>query len=593
MPKREQKPSKQPTTTQRSNSAPQEFKETTESIVVAFILAFVFRAFIVEAFVIPTGSMASTLYGRHGTLICDDCGWENAYGLNDPQSGRIPGLHGPGAKVRCQNCGHLNSNLEYHDAVYVAGRLKVRSNAEAGDRILVFKWPFDLGAGALGPQRWDVTVFKNPAKGDQNFIKRLVGRPGEVLEIIDGDVYTVPAGELSADTLEELDYRRHLKYLERTGQLRRVSDRRMLTRSLSQPALDELTAKLRIQRKTDAAQESLWFIVYDHDYLPREWDPGQPRWIPDPAAGPAWKVQGRRLVFDGADGGLATVRFDADPARTTLRRVPEYGPIVDYNAYNIGVPPIQWNPVSDLKLAAVVNPQDGDGYIEFVLVKRSDRFAARLHADGRATLLHWADDRAEAETLAETVVSPFDAKRPFEVAFQNVDYRVSLVIEGREVLATTPDQYAPDVRALREQQPPPAVAPWITAAGLNLELWHVSLYRDEYYTSPFIGNSGSVGSRRPGWGTTGNPILLREDEYFMLGDNSPASKDSRLWDEVGIHLQGRGENYQLGTVPRDQLIGRAFFVYWPSGIRPGWLPGRGEFFLERFVPNVGRMRWIR
>ena len=35
----------------------------------------------------------------------------------------------------------------------------------------------------------------------------------------------------------------------------------------------------------------------------------------------------------------------------------------------------------------------------------------------------------------------------------------------------------------------------------------------------------------------------------MLGDNSDQSKDSRLWDKVGPHLVGRGENYQVGTVP--------------------------------------------
>lgn len=38
-------------------------KETIESILVAFILAFIFRAFVMEAFVIPTGSMAPTLLG--------------------------------------------------------------------------------------------------------------------------------------------------------------------------------------------------------------------------------------------------------------------------------------------------------------------------------------------------------------------------------------------------------------------------------------------------------------------------------------------------------------------------------------------------
>ena len=85
-------------------------------------------------------------------------------------------------------------------------------------------------------------------------------------------------------------------------------------------------------------------------------------------------------------------------------------------------------------------------------------------------------------------------------------------------------------------------------------------------------------------------ILLRHNEHYMLGDNSPSSKDSRLWDQNGPHLLDRGEQCQLGTVPADQLIGRAFFVYWPSGFRLEWLPVIGEL---GFIPNVGRMRWIR
>ena len=66
---------------------PEGLRETFDSIVIAFILAFVFRAFIIEAFVIPTGSMASTLNGAHGTLICENCGWEYSYGLTDPSAG--------------------------------------------------------------------------------------------------------------------------------------------------------------------------------------------------------------------------------------------------------------------------------------------------------------------------------------------------------------------------------------------------------------------------------------------------------------------------------------------------------------------------
>src|SRR5262245_38634098 len=50
-------------------------RETVESVVVAFVLAFLFRTFEAEAFVIPTGSMAPTLMGRHKDLTCENCGF--------------------------------------------------------------------------------------------------------------------------------------------------------------------------------------------------------------------------------------------------------------------------------------------------------------------------------------------------------------------------------------------------------------------------------------------------------------------------------------------------------------------------------------
>src|SRR6185436_7890632 len=55
-------------------------RETVESIVLALILAFLFRTFEAEAFVIPTGSMAPTLQGRHKDVVCPQCGY--AYRAN-------------------------------------------------------------------------------------------------------------------------------------------------------------------------------------------------------------------------------------------------------------------------------------------------------------------------------------------------------------------------------------------------------------------------------------------------------------------------------------------------------------------------------
>jgi signal peptidase I len=42
-------------------------------------------------------------------------------------------------------------------------------------------------------------------------------------------------------------------------------------------------------------------------------------------------------------------------------------------------------------------------------------------------------------------------------------------------------------------------------------------------------------------------ITIPPDHYFMMGDNRGESDDSRYW----------------GPVPRDWIIGEAFFTYWP------------------------------
>ena len=57
--------------------------------------------------------------------------------------------------------------------------------------------------------------------------------------------------------------------------------------------------------------------------------------------------------------------------------------------------------------------------------------------------------------------------------------------------------------------------------------------------------------------------------------------------DLGPHLRAAYEQgtYELGTVPADQMIGRAFFVYWP-GFMP--LSSKGP----NLLPDLGRVRWI-
>jgi signal peptidase I len=61
---------------------------------------------------------------------------------------------------------------------------------------------------------------------------------------------------------------------------------------------------------------------------------------------------------------------------------------------------------------------------------------------------------------------------------------------------------------------------------------------DEPYIRPCRGNADC---------NLQEPIEIPPDHYFMMGDNRGASDDSRYW----------------GPVPKDWIIGKAFFTYWP------------------------------
>jgi signal peptidase I len=569
-------------------------RETIDSIVIALILAFVFRAFIVEAFVIPTGSMASTLYGAHGTMICRDCGWEYAYGLTDLSSSR-DGVFTEASVAICPNCRFANPTVEVNDK---------RRNYETGDRILVLKWTYDIGGPTLGPQRWDVVVFKDPSDGTTNYIKRLAGMPNEVLQIIDGDVYTVPVAELSAEARATLEEDVRIKYLRRhyaellKGTAARFSQSdlpRDVAEKMDRIALDaldaqleprrqallaELDRKLTIERKRSKPQEDLWRVVYDHDYPPHEHDAGQPHWWADDDSG--WTVGERVLHFEGLG--------QSDPRAVSLSAVIDsrtaYNTLIRPNLRSLN-PPL---PVSDLRIRLVTEYHAGAGKLIIRLVKHQDHFATELAADGTLRLLTTTADRVHAwRELARTQVDRLRPDRQVELVMEVRDFRVRVEIDGREVLATTDTQYAPNVGALRQRSSIPAtLPPAILATDLDIALHHLRVDRDIYYVSEHPSRAAPLGYH--GWGVRNHPIWLRDGEYFMLGDNSAQSKDSRLWDFVGNHLLDRGPEYQLGTVPRDQLIGKAFFVYWPSGLRTSLIP----FLRDRgWIPNFGRMRWIR
>ena len=136
----------------------------------------------------------------------------------------------------------------------------------------------------------------------------------------------------------------------------------------------------------------------------------------------------------------------------------------------------------------------------------------------------------------------------------------------------------------------------IGARGAAVRIAHLRLERDIYYRN---------GTQRGHLGRS-DPYILNDDpddlndEFLMLGDNSPRSNDSREWLTTSV-------------VPRRLLIGKAFYIYWPHGV-PFLNDGAGyplannyepmarldeqtnpplPKFSVPFYPQVGRMRRIR
>jgi len=371
-----------------------------------------------------------------------------------------------------------------------------------GDRILVDRSVYQLE----DPQRWDVVVFRYPLKKSENYIKRLVGLPGEEILLAGGNVY-VKEGTV-----------------------------------------------FQVARKPEDVQEALWQEIFPEE-------DGETRsvrtWI---------GLEGTRLDFPLEEDGFRILpageegwaRFDR---RLSARRKSSEG-------------------MGDGKLEFTAIPAAGVKSVHLEWTWGKERFLLTLTlSDGKAVLLR--NEKTAAQGTA--VLPPEESSR---VVFAHVDGRVSLSLDGDEVLAC---EYNPP--CLRS---PAELGAYLSIGvfGGELECREVAVYRDIYHF-----NEGVLGP--------GRSLTIGPEQFLVLGDNSLTSKDSRLWQRVRFALKdgrtfeadldnvdsafilGRGDataftdvhgreielsreelsgNPEVRStpfVPAEDLIGRAFFVFWP------------------------------
>jgi signal peptidase I len=155
------------------------FVSTFAMIAVAILII---RPFTYECFSIPTNAMAPTILGEHLEAPCPRCG-QPAYGSPPDERSHVSP---EGAPMIC------SQELQ---TVFVTDVPKIMGE---GDRITVCK--------LLPPKRWDLIVFRYPADPSVNYVKRLVGLPGEKLEIRDGAVW------INGEKMEPPDSIRGIRY---------------------------------------------------------------------------------------------------------------------------------------------------------------------------------------------------------------------------------------------------------------------------------------------------------------------------------------------------------------------------------------------
>ncbi|MEM9166443.1 MAG: S26 family signal peptidase [Planctomycetota bacterium] len=530
--------------------------DTMISIIMTLALAFLFRAYVVEAFVIPTGSMAPTLMGAH-------------YRVQSPATGAVFAID--------RRAGDLTENTVVRDP-YSNTRLTLDSRSVLdGDRIFVRKrTPL-----TPVPERFSVVVFRSPTEPDERVIKRLIGRPGEQVALVDGDVFV--------RTAEGTDPTDASAWEGAGWSIARKPER--VQRSVWQPVFDARYAAAAAAMVPAQGGDSL-----GNGALLGPWSPTTTGWSSSEAG-----------VLRYAGDGASALLWDTELWEIRDRSV--YNDIDDRRDQRMGdggvrsgLPP--YYPVSDLRLAFGYEPSGAASKLEFRLWARSVEFSFIVDAatDGQVVLIRSRPSEDDDwNVLAEAPIDlPTD--RATWIECWHADQSLAVYIAGERVAAATYDWAiteriarsipGADLDALLDitdglnglsdpnqyRQPELAVA--LDGPGA---LHGLRLDRDLHY-HPFHPQYRVMHDPPPLATHPNTTVTLGPGQLFVLGDNSAASRDGRSWGQPDPWVADTFPTTATeGVLPEQLLLGEAFFVYFPAMRHRGGLP----------IPDFGRMRLIR
>jgi signal peptidase I len=494
-------------------------RETLESFAVALILAFMFRAFVAEIFVIPTGSMAPTLMGAHKDVKSEETGFQYPCGASqefETETGRL--AYSTVVGTTCP----LSRRMELLD-------LENRPNHTtfSGDRIIVSKFSYLWNP----PKRWDVIVFKYPLGARMNYIKRCVGLPNETVRIQHGDIYTRPEGS------DQFAIARKPPHVVQ-AMLQAVADTSFLgQRELAahipdawQPSPDLGRGNLGWElTKDDATYANGWQVAASDQQWTATFEPQVA------AAGPGWlryhhrilsPLQWELLEKQGAlpapippHSSRLISDFTAYNAAIWKNRTRVYDPrkrlLGDYrenfSPTNLFAGGFSGNPhgstaldtdgrhwTGDLAAEFQLEIGAGSGTVTLDLVEAGIHYLCQINvADGQGALMALRDGKKQAifeSDNGERVESPtaatgLRANSQARLKFANVDNTLHLWVNGRLVEFTPSNRVASDDAARISQHQPQATpedpldaAPvGLGVQGVAVKATRARVWRDIYY----------------------------------------------------------------------------------------------------------------
>ncbi len=396
--------------------------------------------------IVDGDSMAPTVCGAHLQTSCDECGHDFKTEFNaQADSG-----------LTCPNCGY--------------------SELKAGDAKIVESPTVNLEPFAKFPRRWEVVGFKLPKEAEQETgVKRIVGLPGETIEIRDGDLFS----------------------------------------------------RERILRKPWAMQRQVCIPVFDSscDAI-APFDNAQ-RLRPESDES-GWEVRGKELRF--AAESESTAWLDYVNWRNCHRvgnRNQEF-PIEDSYGFNQQLVR-ELNTMDDLIVQLDVDFEN-ESEIQIAFRRKKSEFILSVARTETEFTISWSGaSKRKPLVLVSKLKSDLPAAK---IEFSSFDRAIQLRVNATKVFVLREDETAADV-GTRDVFAADSMSVFRLGGKKGVfRINRLQIWRDLFYLPSPAGFEDPQNLK----------LTAGDDEYILLGDNSPKSLDSRSWKKPGI--------------PASDLIGR-------------------------------------